>query len=158
MAPQSRTTRRGSARALGTLWLDALNGFAWLRDLRDCGDPAAAAARRPPGRRLDRIANGAGRRVTWRRDVLAARIVSLDPPLRLAGRPRPIRASPARFVFSLARQRAHLRARRRAPAWSATRRCAALKALIFADLAFLRDGKRYEKSLEQTLVAARPHS
>ena len=29
---------------------------------------------------------------------------------------------------------------------------AALKALIFADLAFLRDGKRYEKSLEQTLT------
>ena len=24
------------------LWLDALNGFGWLRDLRDCGDPAAA--------------------------------------------------------------------------------------------------------------------
>ena len=28
---------------------------------------------------------------------------------------------------------------------------AALKALIFVDLAFLRDGKRFEKSLEQTL-------
>ena len=25
------------------LWLDSLNGFAWLRDLRDCGDPSAAA-------------------------------------------------------------------------------------------------------------------
>ena len=24
------------------LWLDALNGFGWLRDLRDCGDPNAA--------------------------------------------------------------------------------------------------------------------
>ena len=31
----------------------------------------------------------------------------------------------------------------------------ALKALIFADLAFLRDGKRYEKSLEQNAGAAR---
>ena len=24
------------------LWIDALNGFAWLRDLRDCGDPNGA--------------------------------------------------------------------------------------------------------------------
>src|SRR5262249_28223514 len=24
------------------LWLDVLNSFSWLRDLRDCGDPAAA--------------------------------------------------------------------------------------------------------------------
>ena len=30
-----------------------------------------------------------------------------------------------------------------------------LKALIFADLAFLRDGKRFEKSLEQTLARLR---
>ncbi len=34
------------------LWLDALNGFAWLRDLRDCGDPVGDGCR-PPGRRLD---------------------------------------------------------------------------------------------------------
>jgi hypothetical protein len=37
---------------------------------------------------------------------------------------------------------------------SATRRCR-LKALIYADLAFLRDGKRFEKSLEHNLAPAR---
>ena len=39
--PQSEDPpwRRAGA---GPLWLDALNGFAWLRDLRDCGDPSAA--------------------------------------------------------------------------------------------------------------------
>ena len=28
-------------RGMSPLWLDALNGFGWLRDLRDSGDPAA---------------------------------------------------------------------------------------------------------------------
>ena len=52
---------------------------------------------------------------------------------------------------SLARQRAHLRrvARTGLVGHEAV---AALKAMIFADLAFLRDGKRFEKSLEQTLA------
>jgi len=52
VAPESQDPpwQRAGAPAL---WLDALNGFGWLRDLRDCGDPAAAPARRPPGRRLE---------------------------------------------------------------------------------------------------------
>ena len=56
----------------------------------------------------------------------------------------------ARFVFSLARQRAHLKRALRT-GLVGHEAVAALKALIFVDLAFLRDGKRFEKSLEQTL-------
>ncbi len=57
----------------------------------------------------------------------------------------------ARFVFSLGRQRVHLRrvARRGMVGHEAV---AVYKALIFADLAFIRDGKHFEKSLEQTLA------
>ena len=57
----------------------------------------------------------------------------------------------ARFVFSLARQRTHLRRALRT-GLVGHEAVAALKALVFADLAFLRDGKRFEKSLEQTLA------
>src|SRR5262249_46562342 len=57
---------------------------------------------------------------------------------------------PARFVFSLARQRAHLKRAMRA-GLVGHEAVAAMKAMIFADLAFLRDGKRFEKSLEQQL-------
>ena len=143
------TTRRGGAPGAGPLWLDALNGFAWLRDLRDCGDPAGAAL---AARLVDDWSEREWRwsPLTWRRDVLAARIVDWIRHYDwLAAAADP--GFPARFVFSLGRQRAHL-ARAAAPAWSATRRSPCCKAMIFADLAFLRDGKRFEKSLEQTLA------
>ena len=131
-----------------TLWLDALNGFSWLRDLRDCGDPGTAAL---AVRLVDDWSEREWRwsPVTWKREVLAERIVSwirhydwlstaADPDFA------------ARLVFSLARQRTHLRRTLRA-GLNGHEAVAALKAMVFADLAFLRDGKRFEKSLEQTL-------
>ena len=131
------------------LWLDALNGFSWLRDLRDCGDPAAAAL---AVRLIDDWTDREWRwsPVTWRREVLAERIVSwirhYDWLASAADS-----GFAARFVFSLARQRLHLRRALRA-GLVGHEAVAALKALVFADLAFLRDGKRFEKSLEQTLA------
>ena len=131
------------------LWLNALNGFAWLRDLRDCGDPASASVavqlvddwserewRWSPG--------------TWKREVLAQRIVAWIRHFDwLAAAADPAFAS--RFVFSIARQRVHLRRAARA-GLAGQEAVAVLKALIFADLAFLRDGKRFEKSLAQSLA------
>ena len=57
------------------LWLDALNGFAWLRDLRDNGDPRGALL---AARLVDDWTNREWRwsPVTWKRHVLAARIVA----------------------------------------------------------------------------------
>ena len=131
-----------------TLWLDALNGFGWLRDLRDCGDPAGATL---AVRLVDDWSNSEGRwsPVTWKRDVLAERMVSWIRHydwLATASDP----GFAARFVFMLARQRTHLRRTLRA-GLIGHEAVAAFKALIYADLAFLRDGKRFEKSLEQTL-------
>jgi len=147
VAPESEDPpwQRAGAPAL---WLDALNGFGWLRDLRDCGDPSAATL---AARLVDDWSNREGRwsAATWRREVLAERIVSWIRHydwLATAADP----GFAARFVFSLARQRAHLRRALRA-GLVGQEAVAALKALIFADLAFLRDGKRFEKSLEQTL-------
>jgi uncharacterized heparinase superfamily protein len=130
------------------LWLDALNGFGWLRDLRDSGDPSAASL---AVRMVDDWAERESRwsPVTWKRDVLAERMVSWIRHydwLATAADP----GFPARFVFALARQRAHLRRALRT-GLVGHEAVSALKALIYADLAFLRDGKRFEKSLEQTL-------
>jgi len=130
-------------------WLDALNGFAWLRDLRDCGDPTGAVL---AARLVDDWTNREWRWSprTWRRDVLAARIVAWIRHYDwLAAGADPGFA--ARFVFSLGRQRAHLKRALRT-GLVGHEAVGALKALIFADLAFLRDGKRFEKSLEQTLT------
>jgi len=129
-------------------WRDALNSFAWLRDLRDCGDPAAAAL---AVRLIDDWSNRQWRwsADAWRREVLAERIVAWIRHYEwLAAAADP--GFSARFVFSLARQRAHLRRIVRT-GLVGHETVAALKALIFADLAFLRDGKRFEKSLEQIL-------
>jgi uncharacterized heparinase superfamily protein len=131
-----------------TLWVDALNGFGWLRDLRDCGDPAAATL---AVRLIDDWSNREGRwsAVTWKREVLAERIVSWIRHYDwLAAAADPGFA--ARFVFSLARQRTHLRRALRT-GLVGHEAVAAFKALIFVDLAFLRDGKHFEKNLEQTL-------
>jgi uncharacterized heparinase superfamily protein len=147
VAPESDDPpwRRAGAPAL---WVDALNGFGWLRDLRDCGDPSAAAL---AVRLVDDWSNREGRwsPITWKREVLAERIVSWIRHydwLATAADP----GFPARFVFSLARQRTHLRRALRT-GLVGHEAVAALKALIFVDLAFLRDGKQFEKNLEQTL-------
>ena len=41
VAPDSDDDPPWQRAGASALWLDALNGFGWLRDLRDCGDPAA---------------------------------------------------------------------------------------------------------------------
>lgn len=138
--------RREGASAL---WLDSLNGFAWLRDLRDCGEPAAAAL---AVRLIDDWAEREWRwsPVTWKREVLAARMVNwirhYDWLATAADED-----FPSRFVFALARQRAHLRRVMRT-GLIGHEAVLAMKAMIFADIAFLRDGKRFEKSLEQQLA------
>ena len=137
--------RRAGAPAL---WLEALNGFGWLRDLRDCGDASAALL---AARLVDDWSNREWRwsPLAWRRDVLAERIVSWIRHydwLATAADP----GFGSRFVFALARQRKHLKRTLRG-SLVGHEAVAAFKALIFADLAFLRDGKRFEKSLEQTL-------
>jgi len=133
----------------GVLWLDALNGFAWLRDLRDCGDANAAAL---AVRLVDDWTRCEWRwsPVTWKREVLAARVVHWIRHydwLSAAADP----GFSARFVAALARQRAHLRRIARA-GLVGHEAVQVLKAMIFADIAFLRDGKRFEKSLEQNLA------
>ena len=131
------------------LWLDALNGFAWLRDLRDCGDASSAAVA------VNLVDDWIDREwrwspSTWKREVLAQRIVSWIRHfdwLAAAGEPD----FSARFVIALARQRVHLRRVSRT-GLAGQEAVAVLKALIFADLAFIRDGKHYEKSLAQSLA------
>jgi uncharacterized heparinase superfamily protein len=130
------------------LWLADLNSFEWLRDLRDCGDPGAAAV---AIQLIDdwMACEWRWSPLCWRRDVLAARMVawirhydwlSEAADSGFAGR----------FVVSLARQRTHLRRVART-GMVGHEAVAVLKALIFADVAFLRDGKTYEKSLEHAL-------
>lgn len=148
VAPDSQDPpwRRASA---ARHWLDALNGFSWLRDLRDCGDPAGATL---AVRLVDDWSNREWRwsATSWRRDVLAERIVSWIRHYDwLASAADP--GFPARFVFSLARQRQHLRRALRT-GLVGHEAVAALKAIIYADLAFLRDGRRFERSLDQSLA------
>lgn len=130
------------------LWLDALNSFDWLRDLRDSGEQGAALL---ASRLVDDWTNREWRWSprTWRRDVLAARIVAWIRHYDWMAAASDSGFA-ARFVFSLGRQRVHLRRVLRA-GLIGHEAVAALKALIFADIAFLRDGKHFEKSLEQTL-------
>jgi len=129
-------------------WLDALNGFSWLRDLRDCGEPGTAAL---AVRLVDDWSEREWRwsPITWKREVLAERMVAWIRHydwLSTAADPE----FAARLVFSLARQRTHLRRTLRA-GLHGSEAVGVLKAMVYADLAFLRDGKRYEKSLEQNL-------
>jgi uncharacterized heparinase superfamily protein len=131
------------------MWLDALNGFGWLRDLRDCGEPGAATL---AVRLLDDWTEREWRwsPITWRRDVLAVRMVSWIRHYDwLATSADP--AFARRFVAALARQRVHLKRAARA-SMVGREVVTVLKAMIFADLAFVHDGKRYAKSLEQTLA------
>lgn len=146
--PQSEDPpwRRAGASAL---WLDALNGFGWLRDLRDCGDPSAGAL---AGRLVDDWIDREWRwsPISWKREVLAARIVNWIRHYDwLAAASDP--GFPARFVLAISRQRNHLRRAART-SLIGHEAVAVLKAMIFADLAFLRDGKRFEKSLEHSLA------
>jgi uncharacterized heparinase superfamily protein len=131
------------------LWLAALNRFDWLRDLRDAVDttapPAAVALIEDFMARERRWSP-----LVWRRDVLAARIVAWIRHFDWLVGTAPT-GFVARIVSSLARQRAHLRRASRT-GMVGHEAVAAFKGMIYADLAFLRDGKRFEKSLEQTLA------
>jgi uncharacterized heparinase superfamily protein len=131
------------------LWLAALNRFDWLRDLRDSGDttaPAAAVALIESFMVRERRWSP----LVWRRDVLAARMVAWIRHFDWLVGTAP-NGFVARFVSSLGRQRAHLRRASRT-GMVGHEAVAAYKAMIYADLAFLRDGKRFEKSLEHTLA------
>lgn len=137
--------RRSSA---SLLWRDALNTFDWLRDLRDCGEAGAGTL---AVRLIDDWTNREWRwsPLTWRRDLLAARIVSWIRHYDwLAASADPGFA--ARFVNAIARQRLHLHRVTRA-GLAGHEAVSALKAMIYADLAFLREGKRFEKGLDQSL-------
>jgi uncharacterized heparinase superfamily protein len=137
--------RRPSA---SPLWLDALNGFGWLRDLRDCGEAGSGAL---AVRLIDDWTNREWRwsPQTWRRDLLARRIVAWIRHYDwLAASADPGFAT--RFVNALARQRTHLRRAARA-GLAGHEAVSVLKAMVYADLAFLRDGKHYEKGLAQSL-------
>ena len=131
------------------LWLDQLNGFGWLRDLRDCGDPGAAAfAARLVDDWIEREWRWSP--ITWRREVLADRIVSWIRHYEWLASAADSGFA-ARFVFSLARQRLHLkRALRRGLVGHEA--VAGLKAMVFADLAFVREAKRFERSLDHNLA------
>jgi uncharacterized heparinase superfamily protein len=131
------------------LWLDLLNGFGWLRDLRDCGDPGAAVfAARLVDDWIERQWRWSP--ITWRRDVLAERVVSWIRHYEWLASAADSGFA-ARFVFSLARQRRHLkRALRRGLVGHEA--VAGLKAMVFADLAFMREGKHFERSLDQNLA------
>lgn len=131
------------------LWLEALNSFGWLRDLRDCGDPGGAAQ---AVRLIDDWLTREGRwsAVTWSRGILAARLVEWIRHYDwLATAAEPDFA--ARFVYSLARQRLHLKRIARS-GLSGHEAVAVLRALIFADLAFIREGKNFEKSLDTAVT------
>ncbi len=131
------------------LWLAALNSFGWLRDLRDSGETGAAQL---AVRLIDDWSDREWRwsPQTWRRDVTAARLVSwirhYDWLAAAADQ-----GFSGRFVASLARQRVHLR-RIAQSGLSGHETVAVMKALVFADLAFVHDGKTFDKSLEHTLA------
>ena len=131
------------------LWLAALNSFGWLRDLRDSGETGAAQL---AVRLIDDWSEREWRwsPQTWRRDVTAARLVSwirhYDWLAAAADQ-----GFSGRFVASLARQRVHLR-RIAQSGLSGHETVAVMKALVFADLAFVHDGKTFDKSLEHTLA------
>ncbi len=134
--------------AANPLWLEALNGFGWLRDLRDCGDTGAAVlAVALVDDWIDR--EGRGSSTSWQRDVLASRVVEWIRHFDWLASAADAGFA-GRYVQSLGRQRLHLR-RLSHGGLSGHEGVAVLKAMIFADLAFLHDGKRYEKSLEQSL-------
>ena len=131
------------------LWLAALNGFGWLRDLRDSGELGAAQL---AVRLIDDWSDREWRwsPQTWRRDVTAARLVAWIRHYDwLAAAADPGFAG--RFVASLARQRVHLR-RVSQSSLSGHEAVTVMKALVFADLAFIHDGKGFDKGLEHTLT------
>jgi uncharacterized heparinase superfamily protein len=139
--------RRPGANAL---WLEALNAFGWLRDLRDCGDAGAAAlAVALVDDWIDR--EGRAPPASWQREVLAGRMVEWIRHFDWLASAADADFA-ARFVHSLARQRLHLKRLSHSGSLGGHEGVAVLRGLVFADLAFLREGKRYEKSLEQALA------
>ena len=131
------------------LWLQALNGFGWLRDLRDCGDASGATL---AVSLVDDWIEREGRwsAATWKRGVLANRIVEWIRHydwLATAADP----AFAGRFVHSLSRQRLHLKRCARG-GLAGHEAVAVLKAMVIVDLAFLREGAGFEKSLDQAVA------
>jgi uncharacterized heparinase superfamily protein len=134
------------------LWLGALHGFGWIADLRDAGSPLG------PGVAAARIEQWIERHrgwspLAWRADILGERIVNWVRHYEYVA-PGGSPAFAARFVASLAAQRKHLR--RLIPGKLAGRGLLmAYRALAFADLAFLRDGRPFDRSLVATMAQLR---
>ena len=133
-------------------WLAALHSFDWLRDLRDCASQLAAnMAAAKIDEWIDQQAGWS--ELAWAPDVLADRVVNWI-------RHYDFLASGAtegfagRYVASLAVQLRHLRRVARSPL-AGGRLLRILKALIFADLAFLRDHGHYESGLISSLARLR---
>ncbi len=127
----------------GAAWLEAMHGFAWLRDLREVGPAARGAARSAVANWIARCAAWHG--VTWRADVVARRLAAwvANANFLLAGADI---ASRRRFLASLAEQARHLtRTARGAP--DGVPRIAALAGLAVVELA-LSDG-RLDATLRQ---------
>ncbi|MEX2649861.1 MAG: heparinase II/III family protein [Alphaproteobacteria bacterium] len=111
-------------------WLEAMHGFAWLRDSREVGQAARVRARAGVANWIARCA--AWHPVAWRADVVARRVVAwlANANFLLNGADVPFRR---RFLGSLAEQTRHLtRIARGAP--EGLPRLAALESLALAEL------------------------
>ena len=141
--------QRGNA---DPLWLGALHGFDWLRDLRDCASQIAANM---AAAKVDEwIEHQAGwSEIAWSPEVLSDRLTNWI-------RHYDFLASGAtegfagRYVASIAIQLRHLHRVARSPLAGA-RLLRVLKGLIFGDLAFIRDGGTYESGLIASLARLR---
>lgn len=135
----------------GQDWLAELHGFGWLRDLRVAGGlPARAVAR---ALILDWIAHsGRWERLSWRPDILAARVTAWISNADFIGQSAAPDFAPA-FLKSLARQSRHL-LRVRAGGLTGARRLTMLKGQVFASLALFggRGRERVLKRLEGELA------
>lgn len=126
-------------------WLEAMHGFAWLRDSREVGQAAREPARAAVAAWISRCAAWHG--ITWRADVVARRLVSwlANAGFLFNGADVAFRR---RFLASLAEQARHLaRTARGAP--DGVPRVTSLVGLAVADLALPGMAARLPATLRQ---------
>lgn len=129
-------------------WLAELNGFGWLRDLRDCRSQLAAnMAAAKVEEWIETQARWSD--IAWAPDILSRRLVNWirHYDFLAAGA---IDGFSGRFVGSVAVQLAHLRRATRGLAGA--RLLGALKGLAYGDLAFLRESAAHRRGLDATLA------